>query len=73
MSRVCPICQKRSQVFIGLNKFRGKYNPSTKRRRKPNLQWAQIPVDEKRKAYNDFRGKRVKICAKCLKTLSKAK
>ena len=71
MSRICPICQKRSRVFIGLNKLRGKYNPSTKRRRKPNLQWAQIPVTEKREAFKDFRGKRVKICTKCIKTLAK--
>jgi len=73
MSRICPICQKRSQVFIGLNKLRGKYNPSTKRRRNPNLQWAQIPIEEKRKAFKDFLGKRVKICTKCIKTLAKIK
>jgi len=73
MSRVCPICKKRSRVFIGLNKLRGKYNPSTKRRRKPNLQWAKIPVTEKREAFKKFLGERVKICAKCIKTLAKIK
>ena len=73
MSRVCPTCQKRSRIFIGLNKLRGKYNPSTKRRRKPNLQWAQIPIEEKRVAFKKLLGKRVKICAKCIKTLAKIK
>ncbi len=73
MSQICPVCQKRSRIFTNRNKLRGKYNPSTKRRRKPNLQWARISIDEKREAFKDFKGKRVKICTKCIKTLSKAK
>ena len=71
MSQICPICKKRSRIFRGRNKLRGNYNPSTKRRRKPNLQWARIPDTEKRPVFKEFKGKRIKMCTKCLKTLSK--
>lgn len=42
-------------------KLRGKYNPTTKYRQHPNLQWARV------------NGKRVKICTDCIKTLHKTK
>ncbi len=73
MAQKCPICKKRSRMFRGLNKLRGKYNPSTKRRRKPNLQWVTIPENIKRPAFKEFKGQRIKACAKCIKTLSKRK
>jgi len=41
-------------------KLRGKYNPTTKKRQYPNLQWVTLPS-----------GKRVKACSKCLKALNK--
>ena len=39
-----------------------KYNPTSLKRKYPNLQWARLA-----------NGKRVKACAKCIKTLTKAK
>ena len=39
--------------------LRGRYNPTAKSKRYPNLQWAQVG------------GKRVKICTDCIKTISK--
>ena len=45
-----------------LNKLRGKYNPTPKKRKYPNLQWVTLSD-----------GKRVKACTKCIKTLSKKK
>lgn len=67
----CPICGKKSQKAWRLVKLRGKYNPTTKRRQVPNLQWAKIPLDIKKQEFKPFAGKRVKICTQCLKTLGK--
>jgi ribosomal protein L28 len=44
-------------------KLRGKYNPTNSSRKKANLQYA---VDPKT-------GKRLLVCTKCLRTLSKTK
>ena len=56
--KVCPICNKGTQVVGGYsNSVRAtKYNPTTKTRKSPNLQWAKLTD-----------GSRIKICAKCLK------
>jgi ribosomal protein L28 len=43
-----------------LVKLRGKYNPTTKVRTKPNLQWMRTA-----------QGKRILACAKCIKRASK--
>jgi len=47
---------------MGRKKLRGKYNPTPKKRKYPNLQWAKLAS-----------GKRVKACAKCVKTQTKGK
>ncbi len=62
MSRVCQICGKKSIMKRKLNKLRGKYNPTPKKRKYPNLQWVTLSD-----------GKRMKACTKCIKTLSKVK
>ena len=58
MAKQCPICDKGTQVGGGYsNRVRAtQYNPTGKRRRYPNLQWASLPD-----------GGRIKICTKCLK------
>jgi hypothetical protein len=57
-----------------LKKLRGKYNPTGKKRKYPNLQWAVIPSDAKSpKKAIPFRGKRVLACTKCIKALGKRK
>ncbi|MFA4890243.1 MAG: hypothetical protein WC587_01235 [Candidatus Paceibacterota bacterium] len=38
------------------NLLRGKYNPTKKSRKFPNLQWAKLPT-----------GGRIKICTSCIK------
>jgi ribosomal protein L28 len=68
----CPICQKSTIMARKLNKLRGKYNPSPKKRKYPNLQWVKIPMDAGPK-FKEFYGKRIKACAKCIKSLSKLK
>ncbi|MBI4121098.1 MAG: 50S ribosomal protein L28 [Parcubacteria group bacterium] len=58
MARICPLCEKTS--FVGgsySNRVRAtQFNPTGKRRRQPNLQWAKLPS-----------GKRMKVCTKCIK------
>lgn len=60
--RKCEICGKTYTVKTIRKKLRGKYNPTSKQRKYPNLQWVRLSS-----------GKRVKACTKCIKTLSKNK
>ena len=60
MARTCHICGKGSMVVQKRVKFRGKYNPTTKSRKKPNLQWTRL-----------FNGERVLACTKCIKAQGK--
>lgn len=74
MSKICAICNKTSTMVWKLKKLRGKYNPTRKYRKYPNLQWALIPVDIKSpKKAKPFYGKRVLACAKCIKAMAKSK
>jgi hypothetical protein len=73
MAKKCPICEKTSHMERKLNKLRGKYNPSPKFRKKPKLQWVSIPEDIKHPKFKEYAGKRILICAKCIKTLAKDK
>ena len=58
MAKQCPICEKGTQVGGHYsNRVRAtKFNPTGKKRKYPNLQWAALPA-----------GGRVKICTSCLK------
>ena len=56
-----------------IKKLRGKYNPTVKIRRYPNLQWLHVPTDTTLKKYKEFAGKRILACTKCKKTLHKPK
>jgi ribosomal protein L28 len=58
MPRVCAICGKKSTMGRKYNKLMSKYNPTPKKRKKPNLQWGILPS-----------GERAKICTRCKKTL----
>ena len=44
----CAICKKTSTLVQSLVKLRGKYNPTAKRRKYPNLQWTRLPSSGKR-------------------------
>jgi len=67
MAQVCEICKKGTNLAWRLVKLRGKYNPTVKRRQKPNLQWTRLPAS----SAGGPSGKRVKACAKCIKALTK--
>ncbi len=73
MAKECTICGKKSIMVWRLKKLRGRYNPTVKKRKYPNLQWVRIPIDTKRKAYKKFAGKRVLACTKCIKAIGKRK
>jgi ribosomal protein L28 len=61
-TKTCSICGKSSMMVMRLVKLRGKYNPTIKKRKYPNLQWLHLPT-----------GKRVLACAKCIKAQGKRK
>ncbi|OGZ31935.1 MAG: hypothetical protein A3H02_00405 [Candidatus Niyogibacteria bacterium RIFCSPLOWO2_12_FULL_41_13] len=54
--KICPICEKGSRMGGKRNLLRGHYNPTPKKRKYPNLQWARLTS-----------GKRIKICTRCMK------
>ncbi len=62
MAKQCAICKKKYTLVWRRLKLRGKYNPTIKRKQKPNLQWVRLPS-----------GKKVLSCAKCIKALAKRK
>jgi ribosomal protein L28 len=59
-SKTCTICAKKSGMSWQLVKLRGKYNPTQKVRKYPNLQWARLAS-----------GKRALVCAKCIKAMAR--
>jgi len=62
MAKQCTICGKKGRMVWKLKKLRGKYNPTIKKRKHPNLQWVRLSS-----------GKRVKACARCIKAMAKRK
>lgn len=60
MKKECATCGKGTIMARKRNLLRGKYNPTDKSRKYPNLQWSNIG------------GERVKVCTSCIKTQSKA-
>jgi ribosomal protein L28 len=56
----CEVCGKRSRMVGRRVKLRGKYNPTGKKRKYPNLQKTVTPA-----------GKKIVACAKCIKSFSK--
>jgi len=62
--KTCSICEKKSGMSWSLVKLRGKYNPTQKIRKYPNLQWVR-PTSGKNA------GKRILACTKCIKAMSK--
>ena len=63
--KTCTICGKKSAMGVTLVKLRGKYNPTSKVRKYPNLQWVRLGSKGGQK------GRRVLACAKCIKRTAK--
>ena len=68
--KICTICKKKSAMSWSLVKLRGKYNPTQKIRKYPNLQWVRLPALPTGQA-GGRQGKRVLACAKCIKAMAK--
>jgi ribosomal protein L28 len=68
MAQQCEICEKGSNLAWRFVKLRGKYNPTVKRRQKPNLQWVRLVLPRA----GFLAGSRVKACTKCIKALAKS-
>ena len=62
MAKECLICKKGTQMGTTRVLLRGKYNPTKKTRKYPNLQWATLPARA-----GGTSGGRIKICTDCLK------
>ncbi|MFH1181050.1 MAG: 50S ribosomal protein L28 [bacterium] len=62
MTKKCAICGKGSKMVWRRVKFHQRYNPTIKRKQLPNLQWFAGPA-----------GKRILVCAKCIKAAGKKK
>ena len=71
MAKQCAICGKKGKMVGHRVKLRGKYNPTIKKRKKPNLQWARVPLGIKKESFREFAGKRIRICTRCLKAMGK--
>lgn len=70
MARQCTICGKKPIVARQRIKLMSKYNPTPAKRKLPNLQVFRVPTEVKGE-YKKYAGKRITICAKCIKTFSK--
>ena len=69
MEKTCTLCGKKSEVGGKRKLLRGHYNPTTKVRRRPNLQWVRLP----RARAGFSAGTRLLACAKCIKALGKTR
>lgn len=57
---MCPACSKVSRMRGVRKLLRGNYNPTTKRKRHPNLQWVTLS-----------NGERIKVCTRCKRKAAK--
>lgn len=71
MAKICIICGKGSHMAGQRKKLMSRYNPTPKKRIKPNLQTITIPVGITRKKYKHLAGQKVIMCAKCIKAMAK--
>lgn len=76
--KTCPICNKTSAMAGTRKLLRGHYNLTKRSRKYPNLQWAPISAELIKKLGASAQTgatapKRVLICTKCIKALSKKK
>ncbi len=73
MPKQCSICEKKSVMSRQRKKLMSQYNPTPKKRKYPNLQILNVPLDVQKSAYKKYAGKKIIACTKCIKTLNKTK
>jgi len=69
MRKHCAICDKTSSMAGTRKLLRGNYNPTSRVRKYPNLQWIRLPRATKGHA----KGARILACTSCIKALAKNK
>jgi len=71
--RQCAICGKGSIIRGKRKLLRGHYNPTSRSRKYPNLQWVRLPspAAQARGGQAKVQGVRKRICTNCLKSLHK--
>ncbi len=71
MPSICQICGKTSVMEGGRKKLMSRYNPTPKRKKRPNLQVTHIPANINKESFKKLAGKKVRACTRCIKTLGK--
>lgn len=71
MPRQCEVCEKKSSMESARKKLMSQYNPTPKKRKRPNLQKTFVPEGIKRENFKKFAGKKILACTRCIKTLGK--
>ena len=74
MARECIICKKKSIKGQQYKKTMSKYNPTPWKRKKANLQLSTVieeTKDRKNRKYSTYKGEKVLMCTKCIKTMHK--
>ncbi|MEK7604029.1 MAG: hypothetical protein AAB461_02825 [Patescibacteria group bacterium] len=64
----CPQCGKKPIMVTTRKLLRGHYNPTSRSKRYPNLQWTKIMDKTTSTGW-----RRIKICTDCIKTLHKVR
>ncbi|MDP4009197.1 MAG: hypothetical protein Q8P71_02125 [bacterium] len=72
MANQCLLCEKNGVNVWRRVKTISRYNPTSKRKQKPNLQWLALPPEVTEKAGLPTKT-RVRACAKCIKAFGKNK
>lgn len=70
MANICPICKTGSMMVTKRVLLRGKYNPTSRKRKYPNLQWVTLPQPISK---NKNIIKRIKTCISCKKSIAQGK
>ena len=70
------MCEKSYMMGRKRNLLRGHYNPTPKKKKKANLQWTNLHSAEDLSIQNAKKSKtaskrRILVCTRCLKTLTK--
>jgi ribosomal protein L28 len=72
MPKQCLICEKKSVMSSQRKKLMSKYNPTPRKRVRPNLQVLKVPLDVTNPRYKEHAGQKITACTKCIKALGKS-
>lgn len=70
MANVCIRCGKGPRAQSKRKLLRGNYNPTARKMKRPNLQWARVPAEFAAR-WDVPAERKVRLCAKCIKTIGR--